>query len=240
MIRLAALFTCFIGARIDSAVVELDGTLFESAMNDQPMLLVNFYVPWCGHSRRLQPELAEAARQLDGRVTVARVDCSKHPALAQRFHVRAHPTLKLFVSGFPVDYRRKGTAGEIVAYCERMQAPPIASVDSLEAALNFVQSEELAVLVFMTQRQAVDRFAKLERIALRWRPDVAFANVQNGACDSDSQCSKQYGCNHVCDFQNLSSKSLRSTIPHCMSCSGAASGAWRTARRRTTVLRIRR
>ena len=180
---LAALFACFIGARTDSVVVELDGAQFDGLMNDHSMLLVNFYVPWCGHSRRLEPELVEAASQLEGRVKVARVDCSKHPALAQRFHVRAHPTLKLFVSGFPVDYRRKGTADEIVAYCERMQAPPITPVDSLEAARNFVGSEELAVLAFMTQRQAEDRFSKLERIALRWRPDVAFANVQNGACD---------------------------------------------------------
>eukprot|EP00961_Rhodomonas_salina_P293921 3934133-Rhodomonas_salina.1 len=39
-------------------------------------LLVEFFLPWCGHSRRLRPEFRRAAAAMAGKPFFARVDCS--------------------------------------------------------------------------------------------------------------------------------------------------------------------
>ena len=121
---------------------------FDGALQEHSFILVEFYVPWCGHSRRLFPELVKAAAHLRGNVAVARVDCSKEPGLAQRFHVRLHPTLKLFVAGFPVDYRGKGTARAIVDYCEAMMLPSVTQLSTVKSTLDFVAQNDLVLLAF--------------------------------------------------------------------------------------------
>ena len=63
--------------------------------------LVEFYAPWCGHCKRLEPEYAKLgdafANEKD--VVIAKVDADAHRELGQRFGVRGFPTIKLFLDG---------------------------------------------------------------------------------------------------------------------------------------------
>ena len=61
-----------------------------------------FYAPWCGHCKTLAPKFENLAQALEGDqdvVLIAKVDATKHPALAQRFEVSGYPTLKWFPAG---------------------------------------------------------------------------------------------------------------------------------------------
>jgi thioredoxin 1 len=66
-------------------------------------VLVDFWAPWCGPCRTVAPILEDLARELAGRVVVAKVNTDEHPAPAQQYGIQGIPTLILFAGGREVD-----------------------------------------------------------------------------------------------------------------------------------------
>eukprot|EP01079_Euglenida_sp_SAG-EU17-18_P001014 gene1014-2616_t len=60
---------------------------------------VKFYAPWCGHCKKLVPIWDELAADLEGKVNIAKVDCTVHSTICSRFKVKGYPTLQFFSQG---------------------------------------------------------------------------------------------------------------------------------------------
>jgi thioredoxin 2 len=88
------------GALFSGQPVELDEASFGKHVgrSDLP-LVVDFWAPWCGPCRMMAPAFAEAARLLEPRFRLAKVNTEEAQSLAARFGIRSIPTLALFKGG---------------------------------------------------------------------------------------------------------------------------------------------
>ena len=62
-------------------------------------VLVDFWAEWCGPCKMIGPALEELAKDMAGRVTVAKVNIDENPQTPMKYGVRGIPTLILFKGG---------------------------------------------------------------------------------------------------------------------------------------------
>jgi len=68
----------------------------------QPVL-VDFWAPWCGPCKQLQPALEKAVAAAGGRVRLVKMNIDEHPAIAGQLGIQSIPAVIAFKNGQPVD-----------------------------------------------------------------------------------------------------------------------------------------
>lgn len=83
------------------ATVELTTDNFEETIENNDIVILDFWAPWCGPCRTFGP-IFEAASERHEDVVFGKVNTEDQPALAGAFAVRSIPTVAIFREQIPI------------------------------------------------------------------------------------------------------------------------------------------
>jgi thioredoxin 1 len=72
---------------------------FESTIKANPLVVVDFWAPWCGPCRMVGPVIEQLAAEYAGKVTFAKMNVDENQVVPSSFSVMSIPTIVVFKNG---------------------------------------------------------------------------------------------------------------------------------------------
>src|SRR5262245_13247976 len=109
---------------VDAKPLIVTDATFAADVERSPIpVLLDMWAPWCGPCRTIAPMIEQLAKEMAGRVRVAKLNVDENPNTASRFRVMSIPTLLVLRGGQELE-RMVGVQpkNEIIKRLERVAA----------------------------------------------------------------------------------------------------------------------
>ena len=96
----------------DARMVEVSVANFrQEVLSESGVVVVDFWAPWCGPCRVINPILHRLSGEFNGRIKVCKVNTDQNQKLATEYQIRGIPALLMFKNGTLID-SKVGAMGE--------------------------------------------------------------------------------------------------------------------------------
>ncbi|KAH7336668.1 hypothetical protein BKA65DRAFT_37962 [Rhexocercosporidium sp. MPI-PUGE-AT-0058] len=169
-----------------SKVIQLDGKNYDRLIaQSNHTSIVEFYAPWCGHCKNLQPAYEKAAANLQGLAKVAAIDCDEemNKPFCGQMGVQGFPTLKIVrpgkTPGKPIvePYEGPRTAKGIVDAVIDKIPNLVKRVDDTTLQTWMGESREMPKAILFSDKGKTS--AMLKAIAIDFKGSITFAQMRN-------------------------------------------------------------
>ncbi|XP_054876934.1 protein disulfide-isomerase TMX3 [Poeciliopsis prolifica] len=128
---ICGVLAAFLSSSVFAFVEDLDETFKDTREND--VWLVDFYAPWCGYCKKLEPVWYDVGAELKSSgspVRVGKMDATAYSGMASEFGVRGYPTIKLLKGDLAYSYKGPRTKDDIVEFANRVAGPAVRALPS--------------------------------------------------------------------------------------------------------------
>jgi len=80
-----------------------DTNFQESALDKKGVAVVDFWAEWCGPCRALTPIIEELATEMEGKVTIGKLNVDQNKEVSMKYGIRSIPTILILKDGEVVD-----------------------------------------------------------------------------------------------------------------------------------------
>ncbi|CAD8203530.1 unnamed protein product [Paramecium pentaurelia] len=138
-------------------IEEVDGVLqltkknFQQAVNENPRLLVKFYINSCGYCKKMKPVFIQLAEMLkDYGFVLGEVNAEEQKTFTAKNNVKAYPTLKLYRNGVVQDFPNQSDSVELLFEFALQNAyDHITTLNTQEEIDLFLKRSNFAVLKYV-------------------------------------------------------------------------------------------
>src|SRR5512146_2396460 len=96
---------------VDEPIHVTDDAFEKTVLQSSLPVIVDFWAPWCGPCKMVAPTLEKLAKELAGKLIVAKVNTDDNPEWASRYGVQGIPTMLFIVKG-KIAHRQVGALPE--------------------------------------------------------------------------------------------------------------------------------
>ncbi len=109
------------GSLLDTKPMSVNSSSFDKLiMNDERLIIADFWAPWCGPCKSMAPSFEEAARNFPLKAQFIKINTEEVQQLGSRFSIRSIPTVIAFKNNRIVDqFSGALPASQIIAWVKK-------------------------------------------------------------------------------------------------------------------------
>src|SRR5438105_5120435 len=143
----------------NATILDVSAETFQKDVVDRSRttpVLLDLWATWCGPCKALSPTLETLAREMAGRLVLAKVDVDQNPEIADALGAQSIPTVALLVGGKIVDgFVGAEPEAKIRAMLARHLGPP--GPDAIEEALALEKAGDVQAAIAALRAHLRDR-----------------------------------------------------------------------------------
>lgn len=83
----------------DNVIKVSDASFEKDVLKSEVPVVVDFWAEWCMPCKMIAPYLDDIAKEMDGKIIIAKLNVDDSPMTAQKYGIRSIPTLLIFKNG---------------------------------------------------------------------------------------------------------------------------------------------